>query len=153
MASKSIADEETLAEVASRLSELGPASKRKWGRMTAHQMVCHLADALRIALGDKPAPPRVDTWTSRNVIRRVALYAPLRWPQGIPTVQGIDQAAGEGTTPAVFESDRDALVQMHERLAAEATDRVHPIFGPLSRAEWLIWAYRHADHHLRQFGA
>jgi len=27
-----------------------------------------------------------------------------------------------------------------------------PIFGPLTRAEWLRWGYLHADHHLRQFG-
>jgi hypothetical protein len=28
----------------------------------------------------------------------------------------------------------------------------HAIFGPLSEQEWMIWAYRHSDHHLRQFG-
>ena len=25
------------------------------------------------------------------------------------------------------------------------------IFGPLNTNEWNIWAWRHADHHLRQF--
>jgi hypothetical protein len=29
----------------------------------------------------------------------------------------------------------------------------HPLFGPLTRAEWGRWGLRHADHHLRQFGA
>jgi hypothetical protein len=28
----------------------------------------------------------------------------------------------------------------------------HPIFGRITRAEWLRWGYLHADHHLRQFG-
>ena len=29
----------------------------------------------------------------------------------------------------------------------------HPLFGALSAAEWGRFSYRHADHHLRQFGA
>jgi hypothetical protein len=28
----------------------------------------------------------------------------------------------------------------------------HPIFGPMSNAAFLRWAYLHMDHHLRQFG-
>jgi len=28
----------------------------------------------------------------------------------------------------------------------------HPIFGQMTRAEWLRWGYLHTDHHLRQFG-
>jgi hypothetical protein len=29
----------------------------------------------------------------------------------------------------------------------------HPLFGAMSAAAWLRWAYLHLDHHLRQFGA
>ena len=28
----------------------------------------------------------------------------------------------------------------------------HQVFGELTRNEWMIWGYRHLDHHLRQFG-
>jgi Protein of unknown function (DUF1569) len=28
----------------------------------------------------------------------------------------------------------------------------HPAFGPLPRRAWGVLAYRHIDHHLRQFG-
>jgi hypothetical protein len=31
--------------------------------------------------------------------------------------------------------------------------KAHPLFGRMSDADWLRWAYLHADHHLRQFGA
>jgi hypothetical protein len=30
---------------------------------------------------------------------------------------------------------------------------VHPLFGPLTWREWGVATYKHADHHLRQFGA
>ncbi|MGE3404237.1 MAG: DUF1569 domain-containing protein [Vicinamibacterales bacterium] len=42
-----------------------------------------------------------------------------------------------------------------ERFAASPRDfafQPHPFFGPLSEREWLHWAWRHTDHHLRQFG-
>jgi hypothetical protein len=28
----------------------------------------------------------------------------------------------------------------------------HPMFGRLTTNEWNVWGFRHADHHLRQFG-
>ena len=28
----------------------------------------------------------------------------------------------------------------------------HPVFGGMTREEWLLWGYAHVDHHLRQFG-
>ena len=35
-----------------RIDELSPESLRQWGKMPAPQMVCHVADQLRVALGD-----------------------------------------------------------------------------------------------------
>ena len=35
------------AEILRRIEALTPESERRWGRMTAHQMVCHLSDACR----------------------------------------------------------------------------------------------------------
>ena len=29
----------------------------------------------------------------------------------------------------------------------------HGLFGVMSRRDWQRWAYRHTNHHLRQFGA
>jgi hypothetical protein len=34
---------------------------------------------------------------------------------------------------------------------ADATSS-HGAFGPMTPADWHRWAYRHTDHHLRQFG-
>lgn len=124
--------------------------------MSAHQAVCHLSDSLRPILGEVPPPPSTATWFNRTVVRRIALHLPIQWPHGVRTVPGLDQVAGEGTPPGEFSADLDAMLKRHERFA-ELTGLppvdAHPIFGPLTREEWMIWAYRHADHHLRQFGA
>lgn len=155
MASKSFSNPEHVAEIERRLRTLSPDSPRRWGKMSAGQALCHLSDSLRGVLGDIPPPRRADTWFTRQVVRRFALHAPLQWPHGVPTVQGLDQVAGEGTPPNVFDEDRDALTGLHERFAALTGPppvSAHPIFGPLTHKEWMIWAYLHADHHLRQFG-
>jgi hypothetical protein len=36
--------------------------------------------------------------------------------------------------------------------AQEQAFAAHPIFGRMSRSDWLVWGFRHLDHHMRQFG-
>lgn len=137
-----------------RLREVRPESARRWGRMSAHQMVVHLADGFRMALGRKPVA-RACGPLSRSVVKWLALYAPLPWPAGVATSPEIDQACG-GTAPAEFATDVAQLETLLEQAAAPdpALDgQAHPVFGPMSAAAWLRWGYRHVDHHLRQFGA
>ena len=121
--------------------------------MSAHQMICHLADAFRMATGAKVVSPASGP-LQRSVVKWIALYVPLAWPGGIPTRPEADQMIG-GTKPLEFARD----VAQVETLLAEVAARhpgswpVHPIFGPMSHGAWLRWAYLHTDHHLRQFGA
>ena len=48
---KTLAKAPDAAELLDRLARLQPGSTRRWGRMTAHEMVCHLADGFRMAAG------------------------------------------------------------------------------------------------------
>ena len=137
-----------------RLAALSPDSARRWGRMSAHQAVCHLADSLRAVLGDRPIPP-IPNFLVKTLGRVFALWTPLPWPRGTPTAPQVDQVAGGGTPPGDFARDVSELEALMDHFAA--TDPVtlhpHPVFGRLTRGEWGRWAWRHADHHLRQFGA
>jgi hypothetical protein len=122
--------------------------------MSAHQMVCHLGDACRMATGAKP----VKGATGRilpALLKWIALYTPLRWRAGIPTSPEIDQEC-DGTKPADFAADVAALEQLLDVIRTRDKGvewPVHPVFGRMSHAEWLRWGYLHTDHHLRQFGA
>ena len=142
------------AELLQRLKGLGPESARRWGRMTAHQMVCHLCDGFRMRTGEKAVSDATGL-LQRTVVKWVALYAPLRWPPGIETRPEIDQACG-GTKPADFPADVAQLEALVELVTAPSRGfdwpRWHPIFGRMSEGEWLRWGYLHMDHHLRQFG-
>jgi hypothetical protein len=138
-------------EITGRLARMTPDTVRVWGVMTAHETICHLTDSYQIATGERQVS-MADTWRSRTIIRWIALHTSLKWPQGVPTRPEVDPKR-KGTAPVDFDRDRDRLAAVITAFAAPR-DRYapHPIFGKLSRDEWMIWGYRHTDHHLRQFG-
>ena len=121
--------------------------------MSAHQVVCHLNDSFRMAIGLKPVSPATGA-LQRTVVKWTALYLPLPWPPGIGTRPEIDQLLG-GTKPVDFATDLAELEALVELVTAQPRRfewQPHPIFGPMSEAAWLRWGYLHTDHHLRQFG-
>ena len=142
-----------LADIIRRLQTVRPEAAAKWGRMSAHQMVCHLADSMRMALNQRATSSATGP-LQRTLVKWIALYLPVPWPAGIPTRPEVDQEAG-GTRPLTFGSDMEKLQSLLRSMTDDQmpTCPTHPIFGPMSRPAWLRWAYLHADHHLRQFGA
>lgn len=141
------------AEILERLTRLTPDSPRHWGRMSAHQMVCHLIDASRMVTGQTPVS-RATNLLQQTLIKWLALYAPLRWPPGLLTRPELDQHVS-GTCPGLFSEDIAELVRQVEVLTSQPPSfdwPEHPIFGKLSANAWLRWGYLHMDHHFRQFG-
>jgi Protein of unknown function (DUF1569) len=141
------------AEILRRLRTIRPDCARRWGKMSAHQMVCHLSDAFRMVTQQKAASPATGLVQS-TMVKWIALYTPLPWPQGVQTRPEMDQQVG-GTRPRDFAADVAELEALLEAITTPASDYrwpAHPIFGKMSEAAWMRWAYLHVDHHLRQFG-
>jgi uncharacterized protein DUF1569 len=151
---KTLARQRDREEILDRLQRVRPDSEALWGRMSAHQMICHVADAFRMATGEKSAA--TDTsWFRRSILKWIVLYAPVPWPSGVSTSPEIDQTIG-GTKSADFAADVAESARLLHVLSGSAVNlegRAHPLFGKMSHAAWLRWGYLHADHHLRQFGA
>jgi len=112
-------------------------------------MLCHIADQMRVALGELPARSRRTPFRNR-LIRLIAVHL-LPWPKGrVPTLPEM-----QSTKPGTWEEDlarAEALLQEAAKRGAEAPWVEHPAFGPMSGREWGWLLYRHTDHHLRQFG-
>jgi hypothetical protein len=153
---KTLARPRDKAEILRRLRAVRTDSVRKWGRMSAPQMICHLSDSFRAVLGQKAVSPATGL-LQRTVVKWIALYLPLRWPVGIMTRPEIDQVLGNAaTTPANFASDvaeLEAFVELITTQTRSLNWQPHPIFGRMSECAWMRWGYLHMDHHLRQFGA
>jgi hypothetical protein len=137
-------------QVVARLQKLHEKRPRAWGKMTAHEMLCHLADSFEGVMGERQISP-AHTWSNRTIVKYIALHTSLAWPKGIKTRPEVDPSLA-GSRPVDFERDRARVIALVRRFAAsDARYTEHPIFGPLTRDEWLVWGYRHTDHHLRQF--
>jgi Protein of unknown function (DUF1569) len=135
-------------EIKERVARVAPESKAQWGRMSAPQMVCHLADSLRMALGELPVRSK------RLPIR----YPPLKqfiiyvapFPKSAPTAPEL-----LARSPREWDADVADLRSLVDRLEPRhgAKWPEHPAFGKLSERAWGVLVYRHMDHHLKQFGA
>ena len=151
---KTLANPNDRAEIFERLGAIEPTNERQWGRMTSHQMLCHLTDAFRSCLGER-AVRQSSGWIPRRPVRWVVLWLPMRWPHGVKGPPEWDPNA-HGSAPKEFESDRTELKKLIERFSSQPADfhwPEHPILGRMSQAEWLRLGYLHLDHHLRQFGS
>lgn len=136
-------------ELIARLGGLGPESPARWGKFTAPRMLSHVNDALRMSSGTlktslKKTPLRFP------IVKQVGVYlAP--WPRGVPTAPEL-LARGDH---AAWETERAAFPRVLEAFAnrpADAPLPMHPAFWRLSRRAWGRLAWRHVDHHFRQFG-
>jgi hypothetical protein len=145
---KSFWNEPDRAEVRERLARLTPGHAARWGRMSAPQMVGHLSDALRMSFGELPVRSKrlpLRYWP----LKQLVIYL-LPFPKGAPTAPEL-----VSRTPDEWDAERRACTELVDRFGAERPERAwpeHPAFGRLSPRAWGVLAYRHADHHLRQFG-
>jgi len=131
-----------------RLARLTPDRPARWGRMNAPQMVTHLSEAMRMALGELPCRPKNVPWRHAPIKQLVVYWLP--WPKGVPTAREL-----LGRTPLEWPVERAAVrrhVESFQNLDPKLMWPEHPAFGKLTPKAWCVLGYRHMDHHLRQFG-
>ena len=140
------------ADLCKRLEQLTPDSKARWGKMDVTQMLTHMNDAFRIALGMKPAVD-VSNFFSRNITFPVAVYVLPVWPKGEAAPAEMDQQKS-GSKPRDFYTELEFLLKMMDVLneREETKLKPHPLFGQLSKKQWGDLLVKHLNHHLRQFG-
>jgi len=151
---KSIAQERCLQELLTRLQRVTPESTRRWGTLTPGEMLCHLGDAAESVLGIRIPPGPASSARPRPVFKWLILYSPVPWPKGVQTRPGVDPRR-EGTKPSSFANDQARAINSLRELAVASADGLAPAhfrIGRMSQRDWRRWAYKHVDHHLRQFG-
>jgi hypothetical protein len=148
---KNLSDSASKQEIMRRLQAVNADCPRRWGKMTCHQMVCHLSDSFRSAFGEK----KTSLLPPQPLIKWIALWVPIPWPHGYKTRPEMDQQI-RGTKPVEFQNDMQELLRLLDRFTAASPEFAwapHPMFGQMSHKERMRWGYLHMDHHLRQFGA
>jgi hypothetical protein len=152
---KTLANDCDLHELQQRYATLCGDEQPLFGTMTPGTAVCHVRQAYCWALSGTPGTLPYKLPVPQAVLKKIALYAPMKWRSGLKTVRELEP--GEpGTVPVDFAADKAGLLAEMERFRAHigisADTPPHAFFGPMTRADWLRWGYLHPDHHLRQFG-
>jgi hypothetical protein len=145
---KPIWEDHTRKEIVARILALSADRHPRWGKLTAPQMLAHISDQIRTALGDVPAR-RGSGWFSVPPFNYLMIYV-VPWPRG---AKGPSEAFT--TTPTTWNSDRDELLVLIQRFCEKREQQAwpeHPLFGKLSGKDWAALSTRHLSHHLRQFG-
>lgn len=145
--SGTLLNDEDRSRLIQRLQRVRPDARPAWGTLDAPRMLCHVADQMRVALGDLSTKP-VHTFASRTLLKFLVVNT------GFAPPRGKVQTAPEMLTsrPAGWEEDLSACVELAERVATGSARAVHPAFGPLSPEEWGRLCWKHLNHHLVQFG-
>jgi hypothetical protein len=147
---RSILNEDDRAEIASRLNSLSESSTRRWGSLEVAGMLQHLRLSAQMTLGELHVPSKSKRALQMFPLKHLLLYV-LPFPKGAPTASELKPADAVS-----FEEERAALLEMLERIGKgphEGASPEHPLFGPLTWQEWGVATYKHANHHLEQFGA
>ena len=126
-----------------------PTLSPAWGRMTAPQVLAHLTDALRMAFGELPCEPRHTAIVRTFPVKQLLIYV-LPMPKGVPTAPELIARTAEDWPGE--QARCAALAARFDAASAPTTWPAHPFFGPLTASQWGWLAYKHMDHHLRQFG-
>jgi hypothetical protein len=152
---KTLANATDLHELQQRYAALCVDDRPLFGTMTPGTAVCHVRQAYTWALSGMPGTLPYKIPIPQAVLKKIALYAPVKWRSGLKTVVELEPGQ-PGTLPADFASDKASLLAEMERfrgsIGSQGVVPDHAFFGSMTLADWHRWGYLHADHHLRQFG-
>lgn len=146
---KSVHDARERELLAERIRALQPGSVRRWGKMTLAQMLghCELFDRW-IQSGEPNRQTLMGKIVGTPVLRRM-LRPDKAMARNVPTMPELIPPVG-----IEFAAARDGwLTSLEEYTRYSAETFVHDFFGTLSYEEVGAFVWKHADHHLKQFGA
>ena len=145
----SILNKTDRAAIVNRMRALSTSSTRRWGTMDVTGMLKHLHLSALMALGEMEVPSANKRVFHVFPLKHLLLYV-VPFPKGAPTAPKL-----KPVDAASMEEERAAVLELLERMGtgpSEGAGPAHPLFGPLTWREWGVVTYKHADHHLKQFG-
>ena len=147
---RSILNEDDRKAILTRLQSLSASSTGRWGKMDVTSMLHHLRLSALMTVGELSVPSVNKRAFQVFPLKHLILYV-FPFPKGAPTAPEL-----KPSDVGSFEEERAELLKLLERIGtgpSEGVGPAHPLFGPLTWREWGVVTYKHASHHLRQFGA
>lgn len=151
---KDLFDPTLVEDTKKRILQLRPDSERLWGSMGVAQTLAHCTSGIEMAMGIIQVKRAPFPASLIGVIIKPLVFRddkPMR--RNSPSSP---ELFSTDSTKCEFISERSRLIAAIESFASRGpggcSRHPHPFFGPLNPQQWAILMYKHADHHLRQFG-
>ena len=146
---KTTLDKATRDELISRINNLNEGSQAQWGKMNVSQMLRHCTAWEELVSGrQKFKRAFVGRIFGKMALRSVLKdEAPLR--RNTPTAPEFKVTTDGGDVKA----EKEKWISMLQDPGQFSYDSImHPFFGKMTLEQVGYMAYKHIDHHLRQFG-
>ncbi|HSZ87075.1 MAG TPA: DUF1569 domain-containing protein [Puia sp.] len=147
---KTIFDKTTRDELITRINRLSENSKSQWGKMNMYQMLKHCTLWDEWVLGkNKPSYKQAfigrlfGQFALKNMIKD---ERPLN--QNVPTLSELKVKENNGNV-AIEKNKWISLIEEYENFSNPTF--IHSFFGKMTKEQIGYIAYKHTDHHLRQF--
>jgi hypothetical protein len=148
---KTIFDQPVRDELINRIHSLDEHHQARWGKMNVYQMTLHCTLWDEWVLGTHN--PVYRQKLIGKLFGKLALKSTLNnKPMKINMPAGRDFIIKEETGDLVLQKERWAR-RISEYEQYFNPDFIHDFFGKMMKEQIGILAYKHSDHHLRQFGA
>lgn len=144
-------NKEAAEQIVTRVQQLQASAKALWGTMTATEMLLH-CNKVHEQLLSASTPSGKKTSLKQYLLRWIVLYIMPHFPKNAKAPK---QMRTKGIiNNAAFEEQKNIFGELIRRFSAHTTPITHrhPYFGNLTSKQWGIAAWKHVDHHLRQFG-
>jgi hypothetical protein len=145
---KTIFDKATREELIARINTLNENSTAKWGKMNVYQMIKHCSMWEEMLLGKALYKQSfLGRLVGKFALKDMMKDEPAK--HNLPTVLSF-KITGNGN---VASAKAEWLSLIGEHAHQENAGFLHPFFGQLTADEAGRMAYKHIDHHLRQFNS
>ncbi len=145
---KSVLNEEIRTGLIKRINLLGEYSKPKWGKMEVDQMIRHCILWNEMSLGKIPSKQTFLGFIFGKSVLRKFLKDENPLPRNVSTLPFLIIKDHTGN----LESNKQKWIeQMNQYVQSDDYIIIHPFFGKMNKNQIGVLAYKHTDHHLRQF--
>ncbi|WP_228433621.1 DUF1569 domain-containing protein [Chryseobacterium polytrichastri] len=151
MVKKSLHHRIYFEEIINRISNLAENSPKKWGHMSAAQMLKHCDLVLQVALHKIVLP---DINVLFGTVGIVAKYEMQVFNNGIPRNMPTFQKLIVNFECDFDEVKKSLLKTLDDYWQAFENNNLsnrHKLFGKMTEKDWGFLEYKHLNHHLKQF--
>ena len=148
---KDIFNATTVQEFEARINQLSQNSTGQWGKMNVYQMLKHCTENEKMMLRQKQYKRRF----IGRLFGKMALNASIKNEKPLdknsPTHPDL-KFTGTGDVEPLKQLWVSLLKQYPTQQSIDYEGFIHPFFGKMDSTQISRFAYKHVDHHLRQFG-